>query len=715
MSPLRRIRTIYTKELVELLRDHRTLIAMIIVPIALYPLLILGSVNLLSVQEGARKITKMRIAVPEGPQADEPGEHEKAVFRLLQQAHDLLEARRRGNWEDEVLAEQLASIKAMEVGAVPDVKEAVAGGAYQVGVVIERVYDERFGIPQDRITIYFDGAEVRSESASDRIRETFRLVAENLVEHNLREARIPRAVIEPLEITLQNVATPKKIGGMILGSIVPLVLVLMTITGAIYPAIDLTAGERERGTLETLIACPVPAMELITGKYLVVTTVALMGAALNLLSMGATLYFGGFTEMIGQSGETELPLGVLPIILLALVPFALLFSAVMVAVCSYARTFKEAQNYIMPVILAALIPGGIAALPGSELTGISKVVPVMNMVLLARELLLGNFDAGTIALVMVSTSLYAAAAVVLASRVYSTESVVFADTVSMRAMLRRRTMRPSPQASISLVLIVTALLFPTWMFIQVGLQPDELRSLFETFADTAKWMPLCLVLLPMALLVYFKIDVGNALSLQAPPARYLVAALLIGLAGWVPAHELFVLQNAVWKVPDYVTAGDAQLREAFAERSLLLPLLLIALVPAVCEELYFRGFLLSGLRTGVRKWPAILLVACVFAIFHIMLVKFFVTAALGIVLGLLAWQSRSVWPAMLAHLLHNGTAVLIAFWPPYTQTLGIGERGVLDHLPAHIIVGGIVVVAAGLAIAIRRNPAPTPPPISPPL
>ena len=69
-----------------------------------------------------------------------------------------------------------------------------------------------------------------------------------------------------------NVASPKKVGGMVLGSIVPLVLVLMTITGAIYPAIDLTAGERERGTLETLLVCPVPPMELITGKYLVVTT-----------------------------------------------------------------------------------------------------------------------------------------------------------------------------------------------------------------------------------------------------------------------------------------------------------------------------------------------------------------------------------------------------------------------------------------------------------
>jgi ABC-2 type transport system permease protein/sodium transport system permease protein len=708
MSPLRRIRVIYTKELVELLRDHRTLIAMIIVPICLYPLLIVGSVHLLSAQDGVRKITRVSIAVPKRPEVPERDRPVQVALQLLQQARKLAEADASAHPDDTALRDKLTSIEAMDVkevdvATVEELKSVVASGAFQLAMLVERMVDPVSDVVQLKVTIPYDRAEVRSESAFNRVQEMFGLLEAHIVDSNLQQLNIPRAVIEPIVLAGENVATPQKIGGMVLGSIVPLVLVLMTITGAIYPAIDLTAGERERGTLETLIVSPVPAMEVITGKYLVVTTVALLGAALNLLSMGATLYFGGFTALVGHHGDTVLPLGVLPIILLALVPFALLFSAVMVAVCSYARTFKEAQNYIMPVILAALIPGGIAALPGTELVGVNKVMPVMNMVLLARELLLGNHDAGTIALVVISTSLYAAAAVVVASHVYSTETLVFTDTFSLKSLLRRRMLRPSKYPGISLTLITMALMFPLWLFIQFGLQPNDRRTLFDTFADTARWMPACFVLLPVALLVYFKVNVRSALALHLPRLRYVAAALLLGATMWIPAHEMFVLQNRIWTAPEYVTQSNQQVQQAFAGHSLLVPLLLIAFVPAVCEELFFRGFVLTGLRPVMRKWSAVALVAAVFAIFHVMLVKFALTASLGLVLGLLCWQSRSVWPAILAHMLHNGSAVVLAFWPPYKAALGLSDAGELDHLPAHVIAIGILCVAVGVWLCMGRS------------
>ena len=117
----------------------------------------------------------------------------------------------------------------------------------------------------------------------------------------------------------------------------------MTITGAIYPAIDLTAGERERGTLESLMSTPVNVLDLVVGKFLVVTTVAIMGATLNLASVTATVYFGGFDRVIATTGGA-LPIGTMVLILLCLIPFAVLMSAIMIAVCSFARTFKEAQN-----------------------------------------------------------------------------------------------------------------------------------------------------------------------------------------------------------------------------------------------------------------------------------------------------------------------------------------------------------------------------------
>lgn len=695
----RRILTIYTKELTELLRDRRTLIAMIVVPIALYPLLIIGSVHLLSVQDGERKTEKMTIGIqydPEYPEDKQPAV--RHLQRQLRTARNIIH----DNLDDEpdnVVSNGLISIERMEIVVVNDVEQAVALGACHVGVVFQTDDEQEDHPAQQRVIIKYDKAELRSESAASRLRDVFDTLSRNLTKEILIQQNLPFWILDPIHVSAENVATPQKVGGMLLGSIVPLVLVLMTITGAIYPAIDLTAGERERGTLETLIVCPVPPVELMTGKYLVVATVAMMGAALNLISMGATLHFGGFTKMISASGDTELPLEVLPVILIVLIPFAMLFSAIMVAVCSYARTFKEAQNYIMPVILAALIPGGVAAMPGTELSGINAYVPVMNMVLLAREMLLGHFELLTITKVMLSTCVYAGSAVMVASHVFSTEAAIFADSASLKASFSRRFMQPTTLPTSTLALITTAILFPVWMFVQFSIQPTADQSALHTFQMTAWLMPLALVLVPVMLLAYFKVQIVSALGLSGAKPRYIVAAILIGLGGWIPAHELFALQNTISPVPKAILESNNTLMSAFENQGLWVPLLLIAVIPAVCEELFFRGFLLSGLRKSTKKWTAIIIVACVFAIFHIILIKFVITAVLGIVLGYLCWQSRSIFPSILAHMLHNGIAVSIAFVPSIAERMGLDRLAPTDHLPGHIIAIGTAMVIAGIAIA----------------
>jgi ABC-type Na+ efflux pump permease subunit/membrane protease YdiL (CAAX protease family) len=701
----RRILTIYTKELTELLRDRRTLIAMIVVPIALYPLLIIGSVHLLSIQDGERKTERMTIGIQYDPQW--PKEQQPATRYLghqLQSARQIIRENR-GNEPADVVSNGLESIDRMEVVVVDDVARAVELGACHVGVLFEFTENAQQRPAQSTVHIKYDKAELRSESAAARLREVFELLSRTTTEEILNQENLPLWILDPIHVNTENVATPQKVGGMILGSIVPLVLVLMTITGAIYPAIDLTAGERERGTLETLIVCPVPPVELMTGKYLVVATVAMMGAALNLISMGATLHFGGFTDMISASGDTELPLAILPVILIVLVPFAMLFAAIMVAVCSYARTFKEAQNYIMPVILAALIPGGIAAMPGTELSGINAYVPVMNMVLLAREMLLGHFEWLTITKVMLSTCVYAGSAVMVASRVFSTEAAIFADSASLKASFSRKFMRPTRLPSSTLALITTAILFPVWMFVQFSIQPAADQTALHTFQMTAWLMPVALVLIPILLLSYFKVRIGSALGLSKAKPRYIVAALLIGLGGWIPAHELFVLQHAISPVPKAILDSNDTLMSAFENQSLWVPLLLIAVIPAVCEELFFRGFLLGGLRQTTKKWPAIIIVGCVFAIFHIILIKFVITAALGILLGYLCWQSRSIVPPIVAHMLHNGIAVSIAFMPSVSEKMGLDKLAPTDHLPLPFIAIGIALVITGIVIASARSGA----------
>jgi ABC-2 type transport system permease protein/sodium transport system permease protein len=372
----RRIHTIYSKELIDILRDHRTLIAMVVVPIVLYPLLMLGSVQAVSFQAAGIEEEALVVAVINENQGQNLKKLVDADRAALRRGPSVEHSKSISNDEPKPIEEDKLQISL--AGSVEEVDRLIRERRVHIGVVFDR--DELFDAPnvQNKVQWRYDKEDVRSAAAKIRLEEMIARVKQRTVDERKAAARLPETFDEPFAIETVDLSSPPSI----LGQILPLILVLMTITGAIYPAIDLTAGERERGTLESLMASPVPVIDLIVGKFLVVTTVALMGAALNLASVTATVYFGGFGQLIASTGGS-MPMGTMFFILLALVPFAVLMSAIMIAVCSFARTFKEAQNYVTPVILAVLIPGGIAALPATRLEGVMLVMPVGNMVLLA--------------------------------------------------------------------------------------------------------------------------------------------------------------------------------------------------------------------------------------------------------------------------------------------------------------------------------------------
>ena len=686
-----RIRTIYVKELVDILRDRRTLIAMIVVPILLYPLLMLGTIQAASTQTEKLDDEEVKIVVPNRGQVD-------LILRWLNADAGIA-------WE--LGMEEPRPIKAKIISLAEvrkrrpkaTVEDLIRSRDVQLGVEIEvGNTDAPDNEVQYLLHSFYDPEEPRSANLHRRFAEVLERREKHETAGRLHSLGGPLIVIEPFVLEPEEVTTP----GSILGQILPLILVLMTITGAIYPAIDLTAGERERGTLETLMVCPVPVVDLVVGKFLVVTTVAIMGAALNLASVSATVYFGGFESVVNAAGDEGFPLAALPLILLSLIPFAILMSAIMIAVCSFARTFKEAQNYVTPVILAVLIPGGLAALPTTRLEGVMLVMPVGNMVLLTRELLLGSgIGASTVLWVLVSTTLYAASAVAVATKVFGTESVVFSDTASLKTTFTRRLMRPSARPTLSTAGLVVAVLFPVWFYVQSGLQLGD--DLAQALRRTGILMPVFFLAGPLAVCAYFKVGIGSTFALGIPSGRFFLAAALVGLTSWAPAHELSVAQQAVLPAPEALQASNELMQQALNDMSPWLALLLLAVIPAVSEEAFFRGFLLSGLGTAARKWPAIVAAGCIFGIFHYYVFKFPVTAVLGVVLGYLCWQSRSIWPAVLTHALHNTIPVSFALWPQLSSALRIEEVDPGAHLPAHLLVPTSIVCAAGLWLAWRPS------------
>jgi len=674
---------IFRKELVDILRDRRTLIAMVVVPILLYPVLMLGSIQAAQFQSGRLQQEKVLVAVPSedfghllrnllGPAMPQP---------LPAPATVLADEEEPANFEIQVC---------------PDPEAAVRAGAVHVGVVPAggRADWTRWEV-ECPFALLYDSAEVRSEMGRVRL--------ERLLERRRSEARaarletLPPAIREllvPQPIPVENVASPEKVGGSLLGHVLPLILALMTITGAVYPAIDLTAGERERGTLETLMVAPVPVIDLIAGKFLVVAAVSMIAATLNLASIGLTLRFGDVQELLAQGQNARIPFTVLPIILVAMVPFSILFSAVLIAVASFARTFKEAQNYVMPVIMAALIPATAGALPGVELRGVMIVLPVANMVLLTRELLLSHFANWPAMLVAVgSTCFYAVVAVVAAAQLFGQEAVLFAEAGSWKTLFRRRLFPPRPRPTATHVLLYTAILFPVWFHLQ-GRLGDRLGL-------SAALIVLFFGLLPVAAAQYLKIDLVEAFSLRGGNSRAWLGALLIGLGSWILAYELLVLQSQVLPVPEGVARIEKDLVERLAAWPLPLLLLALAVVPGICEELTFRGFVLSGLRSSLKPAWAIVAAAVCFAAFHFLIFRFAVSAALGGLLGYVCWRSASIGPAMLVHAMHNAWLLMLARTPPLAQAIGVGDLDGRTHLPSDVVAAGAALVLAGLVMIPR--------------
>lgn len=710
MKRSNRVWIIYRKELLEILRDRRTLTAMVVIPVVLYPMLMLGFLRAAENEEAKLRTKTFVVEV-----ADEPtAEKLRALIRGVVEDWG-------GDGETGAQAsrpqEQLRPQFEVRAGDTP-MKQL--GDDVQLRMTLESLPppEGTVGPAKIRLHVIYNEVNINSRSAKeamlDLLSDFRRIAVRERVETALKHAR-PRpaappmdveSILDPVKIETVSVATERQRGGWALGQIIPVILVLMTITGSIYPAVDLTAGERERGTLETLMVTPVPTVHLILGKFLAVASLGMLTALLNVASVGATMHFSGLTQSITEQMPVELPIEVLPIILLCMVPFALLFAAILVAVCSFARTFKEAQSYVMPVILAALIPAMAVTLPTARLGGVLLVLPVGNMVLLARELFQGSYTWAQVAIVLVSTSLYAAAALAVAVRLFGQEAVAFADSGSYKTLILRRFFRPTSRPTVSQALLFAALLFPACFYAQSLLG----TSSPERFIDTLVMLAVVqftglFVLLPLGVTLYYKIDPVATFRLRLPPLRAWVAAVLLGVSSWAVAQQVVALQARVLPPSQALQEAFKQIEAQLATVPLWQVLVLMAIVPAIAEELFFRGFLLSGLLQGMRKWPAILITGATFGIFHFMIDRVPITAMLGVVLAYVCWQSRSIWPCMLIHAMHNGLLMIInAVSPETVERLGIPETAA-GLLPARVFVPAVVLFAAGLAIAasIRQD------------
>ena len=397
---LRNIGIVYRKELTDSLRDRRTLVSMIVIPLLVFPVMMLGFSYLAVKLVGQAKKEVPQIMVLGG----EDSPKVMAGLRNL----DTIEI----------------------VPPAPDYVEQISNKKVRAAVEIPKGFDAALERNEKTtIKIYMYEGEIKSSFAADRVEKFFSELREKTARDRLEARKLPVSLLKPFDIEQKNVAPPEKVGGSLFGGLIGYMVILLCMTGAMYPAIDLTAGEKERGTMETILCSPVERTHLVLGKFLMVLTASLASAVLSVISMGVSFLGVSKLGSLESGGRSPFQMSINPKAVLAVfgmvLPMAVLFAAALMTIALFAKSYKEAQSYLTPMTFLVVIPAVASLLPGVELNAKLALVPVLNTSLVSKEILTGTYHWNYIALIFLSSCAYAAAAMFIAVKMFQREDVLF--------------------------------------------------------------------------------------------------------------------------------------------------------------------------------------------------------------------------------------------------------------------------------------------------
>jgi sodium transport system permease protein len=713
------------KELRESLRDRRTLLTLLLMPVLVYPLLSIAFQQFFLASHLPQGRPVYRLALRD--------EEETNLFvtYLQSQAHrDMRSERVRGGVS--ILVGQDGPD--LEIRFGDDLEQAIRGdegqeAGFHLAIRLKDLPRWQAAIqprrPLPRNLVYPPVQDLALEcallyrqdsapglEAAEYVERWLLEANAGYLDHRLQVQGVGTQSPQPVRAERKPLAGTDAGGSFSLTTFIPLVLILMTITGAVYPAIDLTAGERERGTLEILIAAPVPRLGLLLAKYVAVVTVAVLTALANLTMMTVTLGVTGLIPLVFAHGLS--PLLIVEVLGLLLL-FAAFFSAVLLILTSFARSFKEAQAYLVPLMLLALAPGMLALMPSVKLSGPWAVVPLANMVLLARDLFAGQAEPVLALVVIVSTLLYAAAALAAAARLFGDEAVLYSEQSTLGDLFHRPA-QPSPAPTVVNVLSCVAVIFPAYFYLaNLTALPGELPGYVRPLLALAVAV-LGFVAIPAAAAYLGHVRWGTGFLLRRPAWPALAGALLLGVSIWPLTYEVGRGLHALGLLPADDLPGEL-LEKMRRWREDAPGWTVTALVGmAVVEELFFRGYLFSALRTRTSARTTLLVSALLFGLFHLVTPsprpaeRFLVTTLLGLLLGWVCWRSGSIFPGMLLHVCHNTAVALTEIYQGELAGLGWDVAG-QGPLPWTWLAGAVVAAAGGLLLVglrfhSRSKPAP---------
>ena len=394
---MRVIATVFKKEMIDTLRDRRALVLMIVLPLLLFPTIFKVMVSVEKRQAAKAEAKKLRVACIDQGNASR-------FVEMLKERNDV-----------EIVHATRDNLTSM-----------IHGDSLDGAFLFTNTFDDDVAeMKPGRLDFYFKSTGDR-EIVENRLRETVDRYEKELLDERFKRLELDQTIVEAVKLEPHNVASVQERVGGAVGGFLPYMFILFCFIGAMYPAIDLGAGEKERGTLETLLTAPVNRLHLLLGKFGVVVASGLLSAAVSLTGL-----------MVAMKQSHDLPAGFIDVLLRLLgwdnillllsllVPLTIFFAGILLSVSLTARSFKEAQSMISPLNIAVILPAAIGLTPGMVLSYKLALIPILNVSLATKAIIAGTIEPGQLALVYISLITFAILSLWGSAWWFGRESTIF--------------------------------------------------------------------------------------------------------------------------------------------------------------------------------------------------------------------------------------------------------------------------------------------------
>ena len=419
------MKAIYFKELLELLRDRKTLIFMVALPLIIFPVLfaLMGLLVANVTIDEQQKVLRYSVINAEKAPSFAKALRYHRDFTLVSiddlNANQVNKANTAEHTTEQATLNQKQITKAIENNWVD-----------LVIVINENHHTKMIQHETDKWQLYFNNASAIN-AIKTKVNKVFTPYVKSLRDVHLKQIKVSPETYQHLQTPVQletiNTADERENIGEQIGGILPYLLIVLCLTGSMYPAIDIGAGEKERGTLETLLLTPIPRFSIVMGKFLTIMTTGIITALISVSSLLLWTYLLGELANIDVIKRVMNLVGGgdLLLVLAMLIPVSAIFAALLLSVSIYARSYKEAQNYMGPMTILGFFPVMVAMLPGIQLNWTWALVPISNVALAIKEILKGTIDYHMLWMIMGSSSIVALLAIGFCIHCFNKESVLF--------------------------------------------------------------------------------------------------------------------------------------------------------------------------------------------------------------------------------------------------------------------------------------------------